>query len=68
MRLLFLSKYLANAFVCGNFIKNGDGRLFPLFIYPIKYLYKPLLPYDYLLDNTILLTSTLSILIDLSYI
>ena len=43
---------------------NGDGGKLSLCIYPIKYLYQPLLPHDVLLDNTILLISTLSILID----
>ena len=33
--LLFLSKYLAYAFTCGNFMHNGDGRKLPLCIYPI---------------------------------
>ena len=45
---------------------NGDGRTLPSYIYPIKYFYEPLLPYDSLLDNTILLVSTSSILIDFS--
>ena len=36
-------------------------------IYPIKYLYEPLLPYDSLLDNITFLISALSILIDFSY-
>ena len=47
---------------------NGDERGLSLCIYPIKYLYEPLLPYDSLLDNIILLISTLSVLIDFSYI
>ena len=49
---------------------NGGGRALRLYIYiyPIKYLSEPLLSYDSLLDNTILLISTLSILIDFSYI
>ena len=45
---------------------NADGRTLPSYIYPIKYLHEPLLPYDSLLDNTILLVSTSSILIDFS--
>ena len=30
---------------------NDNERTLPLCIYPIKYLYEPLLPYDSLLDN-----------------
>ena len=47
---------------------NGDGRALPSYIYPMKYLHEPLLPYDSFLGNTIFLIFTLSILIDLSYI
>ena len=68
IQLLFLSKYLAYAFICRNFKHNGDGMALPLRIYPIKYLYEPILLYGSLLDNTILLISTLSILIGFSYI
>ena len=39
-----------------------------IYIYPNKYLDEPLLPNDYLLDNTILLICTLLTLIDFSYI
>ena len=66
--LLLLSKYLEYASICGNFMHNCDGRALPSYIYPIKYLYEPLLPNDYLLDNTILLICTLLTLIDFSYI
>ena len=47
---------------------NSDGRALPSYIYPIKYLHEPLLPYDSFLDNTILLISTLPILIDIKFI
>ena len=47
---------------------DGDSRALPLSIYPIKYLYEPFLPYESFLGNTILLISTLSMLIDLSYV
>ena len=47
---------------------NDDGRGLTLCIYPIKYLYEPLLPYECLLDNTILLISTSSILIGLLFL
>ena len=53
MYLLFLSNYLAYAFICSNFMHDGDGRRLPLCIYPINYLYEPILPYDPLLNNTI---------------
>ena len=37
--LLFLSKYLAYAFVWGSFTNNSDGKAsLPLCLYPIKYL------------------------------
>ena len=68
MHLLFLSKYLAYGFICRNLMLNGDGGTLSLCIYQIKYLYQPLLPHYVLLDNTILLISTLSILIDFSNI
>ena len=48
VNLLFLSKYLAYAFICGSFINNSDGRAVLL------------LPYESLFGNTILLISTLS--------
>ena len=64
MHLLFLSKYLGYAFVCENCMHNGDERALPLCVFPIKCLYEPLLSYNSLLDNTILLLYTLSILID----
>ena len=44
--LLFLSQYLSYAFLRENFIHNGDGRAIPSNIYPVKYLYEPLLPYE----------------------
>ena len=46
MCLLFLSKYLTYAIICGSLIHNGGGRAVPLCIYPKKYLNEPLLPYD----------------------
>ena len=42
-----------------------NGIIPTLLIYPIKFLNAPLLPYDSLLDNTIFLISTLSILLGL---
>ena len=68
MHFLFLSKYLAYTFICGNFIHNAGGRALPLYMYPIQHFYKPFSQYDSLLDNTIFLISTLSIFIDFSYI
>ena len=68
MHLLFLSKYLAYAFICGNFMHDGDGRALLSYIYPTKHLYEPLLPNDSLLNSTILLISTLLNLIDFSCI
>ena len=46
MYLLFLSQYLSYAFLSENFIHNSDGRAIPSNIYPVKYLYEPLLPYE----------------------
>ena len=68
MDLLFLSKYLSYAFICSNFMHNGDGRALPSYIYSIKCLNEPLLPNDSLLDKTVLLICALSILIDFSCI
>ena len=70
MYLLILSKYLTYAFICENFVDNDDGRAVPsyIYIYPIKYLYEPLLLYDSFFNNIILLISTLSTLTDFSYI
>ena len=67
MYLLFLSKSLRYAFICGNFLHNGAVRALPLCVYPIKYLYEPLLRYESFLDNTIFLISTLLISIDFLY-
>ena len=64
--LLFLSKYLAYASICGSFMHNGDGRPLLLFIYSIKYLCEPLLTNESFLDNAVLLISALAILIYLS--
>ena len=33
---------------------NGIGKALQLFIYPVKYLNEPILPYEPLIDNTIL--------------
>ena len=44
MHLLFLSKYLTYAFIYGCFMHNDDRRAVHLRIYPINYLYEPLLP------------------------
>ena len=46
MHFLFLSKYLAYTFICGNFIHNAGGRALPLYMYPIQHLYKPFSQYD----------------------
>ena len=46
MYLLFLSKYLANSFISGSFMHDGDGKALPLCLYPIKYLNESLL-YDF---------------------
>ena len=65
MYLLFLSKYLAYAFIWGSFIMyNGDGKALPSSLYPIKYLKKSL-PYNFLSDNAVFLISTSLILIGL---
>ena len=48
---------------------NGDGRTVPPYIYLYEPLFnEPLLPYDSFLDNTILLISISSILIDSAHI
>ena len=62
MHLLFLSKYLACAFIWGSFMHNGDGKALPSCLYSIKYLNESLLS-DFLFDNAILLISTSLILI-----
>ena len=47
---------------------NGTGKTSVSFIYPMKNLNEPFLPYESLLDNTILLISTLSVLIGLLFL
>ena len=68
MQLLFLSKYLAYAFVFGSFTHNGKGGPVTLHKYLIKYLHESFLPYDFSFDNSILLISTSLILTDVSCI
>ena len=46
-----------------KFYANDIGKALPSCIYPIKYINVPLLPYDSLLDNTVLYIFILSILI-----
>ena len=67
MYLLFLSKYLAYAFIGGSFTHNGGGKTLPLCLYEIKYLNESLL-YDYLCDNTISSISTSLILMALLFL
>ena len=67
MYLLFLSKYLAYAFIWGSLIHNGDGKELPSCLYIIKYLNASLL-YDFLSDNAILLISPLLILIGFLFV
>ena len=62
MHLLSL-KYLTYLLIWGIFMHNGTGKTSVSFIYPMKNLNEPFLPYESLLDNTILLISTLSVLI-----
>ena len=62
MYLLFLSKYLAYAFIWGGFVHNEDGKALPSCLYRIKYLNESLLS-NFLSDNAILLISTSLILI-----
>ena len=64
MHLLSL-KYLTYLLIWGIFMHNGTGKTSVSFIYPMKNLNEPFLPYESLLDNTILLISTLSVLIGL---
>ena len=66
--LLFLSKYLAYAFIWGSFIHYGAGKELPLCLYPIRYLNVSLLPYEFLSDNTILLISTSLIFLGLLFL
>ena len=47
---------------------KGTRKTLPICIYPIKYLNEPLLPYEYLLDNTVRLVSTSSILIGFPFL
>ena len=47
---------------------NGDGKTLISFIYSIKYLNAPFLPYESLLDTPILIISTLSILVKCLYL
>ena len=61
MYLLFLSKYLAYAFIWGSFTHNGDGKALPLYLYPLKYLNESL-SYGFLWNNTISSISTSLIL------
>ena len=61
MYLLFLSKYLAYAFIWGSLVHNGDGKELPSCLYPIKYLNESL-PYDFLSNSAILSISTSLIL------
>ena len=61
MYLLFLSKYLANAFISGSFMHDGDGKALPLCLYPIKYLNESI-PFDFFRDNAISSISTSLIL------
>ena len=58
-------KYLTYLLIWGIFMHNGTGKTSVSFIYPMKNLNEPFLPYESLLDNTILLISTLSVLIGL---
>ena len=37
---------------------KGTRKTLPICIYPIKYLNEPLLPYEYLLDNTVRLVDS----------
>ena len=62
MYLLFLSKYLAYAFIWEIFMQNGDRKALLSCLYQIKYLNESL-PYDFLSDNVLLLISTSLILI-----
>ena len=62
MHLLSL-KYLTYLLIWEIFMHNGTGKTSVSFIYPMKNLNEPFLPYESLLDNTILLISTLSVLI-----
>ena len=57
MHLLFLSKYLAYAFIWGSFMPSRDGKASSSCLYPIKYLNESL-PYDFSSDDAILLIST----------
>ena len=41
---------------------NGTGKALISFIYPIKHLNQPFSRYEFFLNNTILLVSTLSLL------
>ena len=47
---------------------KGTRKTLPICIYPIKYLNEPLLPYEYILDNTVRLVSTSSILIGFPFL
>ena len=68
MYLLLLSKYLTYTFIWGTFMHNSTGKASASFIYQIKHLNEPFLPYESCLDNTIFLISTLSILIGLLFL
>ena len=67
MYLLFLSKYFVSKFISGSFMHNGDGKVLPSCLYPIKYLNESLL-YDFLSDNFILSISSSLILVDLLFL
>ena len=66
MYLLFSSKYLACAFICGSPMDNGKGKALHSRLYPMKSLNESSLS-DFLSDNAILLISTLLILIGLFF-
>ena len=57
-----LSKYLAYPFILGSFMHND--LINSMVLYPIKYLNAPFVPYESLLDNSILSISTLSMSIE----
>ena len=61
-------KYLTYLLIWGIFMHNGTGKTSVSFIYPMKNLNEPFLPYESLLDNTILLISTLSVLTSLLFL
>ena len=65
INLVLLSKHLVYPFIWGSFMHNGMGKALAWLIQPIKFINEPFLLYKSFLDNTILLISTLSILIDL---